>query len=124
MSESCVRHPMNVTEFACGRCGHDFCPQCVVFPYGLGKPPMCITCALQIGGISRRESGRPKLSRREIRQRVKERKRVTVTRSELHSSGAARPAEDLPDPDDDRAERWIEGHGDAEEFPGGWRQVF
>ena len=39
MSESCVRHPMNVAEFACGRCGHDFCPECVVFPYGLGKPP-------------------------------------------------------------------------------------
>lgn len=124
MSESCVKHPMTVAEFACGQCGHDFCPECVVFPFGLRKPPLCITCALSVGGVSRRESGRPRLSRREVRRRVKQRSQVTVTRSELHTSDLGRPAPAPEDPDAEQAERWMEGERDAEEFPGGWKQVF
>lgn len=124
MSESCVKHPMAVAEFACGRCGHDFCPECVVFPFGLRRPPMCIDCALQTSGISRRETGRPKLNRREVRARVRQRRQETVTRSELQSSKLGRVAEQLPDPDEEQSERWMEGSGDADEFPGGWKQVF
>lgn len=124
MSESCVKHPMTVAEFACGRCGHDFCPECVVFPFGLRKPPLCITCALEMGGISRRDAGRPKLSRREVRRRTKVRKQVTVTRSELRSSELGRTVEPPDDPDEVDSQRWLDGTSDAEEFPGGWRQVF
>lgn len=124
MSESCVKHPMAVAEFACGRCGHDFCPECVVFPFGLAKPPMCITCALQAGGVKRRDPNRSKLSRREVRQRLKARNQSTVTRSELRTSKLGRAVEAPPDPDSERSERWIAGEGDAEEYPGGWKQVF
>jgi len=115
---------MVVAEFACGRCGHDFCPECVVFPYGLRKPPLCITCALDIGGVSRRSTGRPRLSQRQVRQRVKERSRTTMTRSEVRTSGIGKPAETLPTEEDQQAEHWMEGARDAEEFPGGWKQTF
>ncbi len=124
MSDSCVKHPMAVAEFACGTCGHDFCPECVVFPFGLSKPPMCITCALEKGGVSRRETGRPKLNRRQIRQRLKARSQTTVTRSEIRSSGIGHVAEPLPSEEDQQSARWLEGERDAEEFPGGWKQVF
>ncbi|MBS1837500.1 MAG: hypothetical protein JST64_07365 [Actinobacteria bacterium] len=123
VSESCVKHPMTVAEFACGRCGHDFCAECVVFPFGLAKPPMCITCALLVGGISRRDQGRPKLSRRTVRRRLKERTQVTVTRSEVRNSKLGRTTAQTSDLDEASSERWMDG-GDAEEFPGGWRQVF
>jgi len=124
VSESCVKHPMVVAEFACSQCGHDFCTECVVFPYGLRKPPVCITCALDIGGVSRRTTGRPKLSRREIRQKVKERSRTTVTRSEVRTSGLGAVAEVLPSEDDQQSERWMDGASEPEEFPGGWKQTF
>jgi hypothetical protein len=115
---------MAVAEFACGACGHDFCPECVVFPFGLKKPPLCITCALQKGGVSRRETGRPKLGRRQVRQRLKARSQTTVARSEIRSSGFGHVAEPPPSVEDQQAEGWMEGDRDPEEFPGGWKQVF
>lgn len=53
----------------CGECGHNFCDECVVFPFGTKKPPLCISCALELGGVSSRPTGRPKLSRQSIRER-------------------------------------------------------
>ncbi len=123
MSDSCVKHPMAVAEFACGTCGHDFCPECVVFPFGLSKPPMCITCALAKSGVSKRETGRPKLGRRQVKQRLKARKQTTVTRSEVRSSGIGTVADPLP-PRDDEAERWIDDDAGPDSLPGGWKQVF
>lgn len=124
MSESCVKHPMVVAEFACGRCGHDFCPECVVFPYGLSKPPLCISCGLDVSGVSRRSTGRPRLNRRQVRRRVKERARTTVTQSEMRASGLGTTAQVLPSEEEQEAERWMTGEHGAEEFPGGWKQSF
>jgi hypothetical protein len=125
VSESCVKHPMAVAEFACGECGHDFCPECVVFPFGLKKPPLCISCALAKGGVSRRDTGRPKLSRRQVRQRLKARQQTTVVRSEIRTSGLGQLAEPpLPTLEEQQSDRWLEGDPDPEEFPGGWKQVF
>ena len=124
MSESCVKHPMTVAEFACGTCGHDFCPERVVFPYGLKKPPICITCALARGGVSRRETGRPKLSRKQIKERMKARNLTTMTRSEVRSSGIGKVVEPLPTVEEQQDERWLRGEREPDDFPGGWKQVF
>jgi hypothetical protein len=121
---------MAVAEFVCGHCGHEFCPECVVFPFGVKKPPMCIDCGLQMSGVSRRPTGRPRLSRRDIRRRLKDRKQVTATSRPAPSATipVAEPAKpeaeihgETPPPFDD--DRWLDGL-DPGEFPGGWHQRF
>jgi hypothetical protein len=108
---------MALAEFVCGQCGHEFCPECVVFPYGTDKPPMCISCALQVAGVSKRPTGRPKLSRRAVKRRLKDSSRAT---QETTTVVAPEPEEE-PDHND---ERWMHGSGDADDFPGGWKQTF
>jgi len=124
VSDCCVKHPMNVAEFACSSCGHDFCPECVVFPFGLRKPPLCVACALAKGGISRRDQGLPKLGRRQVKQRVKARRQTTVTRSEMHSSGLGQAVETVPSVEEQQAASLLDGDRSPDEFPGGWKQVF
>lgn len=118
MSYSCVKHPMALAEFVCGQCGHEFCPECVVFPYGTDKPPICISCALQVAGVSKRPTGRPKLSRRAVKKRLKDSSRTAT--QETTTVVASEPDEE-PDHND---ERWLHGSGDADDFPGGWKQTF
>ena len=118
MSYSCVKHPMAMAEFVCGQCGHEFCPECVVFPYGVDKPPVCITCALQMAGVSRRPTGRPKLSRRDIRRRLREQRRATT------AGATTAPAEVVEEGPDEGPDRWLDGPGDPDDFPGGWKQIY
>lgn len=117
MSHSCVKHPMAVAEHVCGRCGHDFCPECVVFPHGPSRPATCIACALELGGIRRRDAGRPpRLSRREIKRKLR------AQRGQGDPAAPVPATAPDPEPDDERA--WLEGGRSAEEFPGGWRRTF
>ena len=74
--------------------------------------------------MSRRQTGRPKLGRRQVRQRLKARNQTTVTRSEIRSSGIGHVAEPPPSIEQEQSERWLEGDRDPEEYPGGWKQVF
>ncbi len=108
---SCVRHPMAVSEHVCGRCGHEFCPECVVFPFGLSKSPMCISCALEAGGVRRQHTGRPRLSHKSVKRKVK---------------GHVDPPAPAPPPDpleDDLDEAWLKGEVDPENA-GGWSKRF
>ena len=119
VSFSCVKHPMAVSEYVCGQCGLEFCPECVVFPYGVDKPPVCITCALQMGGVRKRATGRPKLSRRAVKKRVKEHQRARMRTA---------PAEAVATEDEEEVayqdERWMHGLGSPDDFPGGWKQQY
>lgn len=114
MSLSCVRHPMTLGEHICGECGHQFCPECVVFPFGAARPPLCIACALELGGVRRRATDRPKLTRKAVRQRLAARRGTTEQPEEAptgeRTSDPARsfPAEDLP----------------LDSAPGGWQRRF
>ena len=111
---SCVQHPMAVSDHVCGRCGHEFCRECVVFPFGLRKPPLCVACALEAGGVRHQHTGRPRLANRQVKQRLKERsdqpEPAPVPAPETTSSG-----------DDDEA--WLSGEVDAE-AAGGWSKQF
>lgn len=111
---SCVKHPMALSEYVCGRCGHEFCPECVVFPYGLKKAPLCITCALEAGGIRRQHTGRPKLSERTVKDRLAEHR----ARAAL-----AKPIPPPPKVKKDPKKRWLEGEERAEDV-GGWSRKF
>lgn len=118
MSFSCVRHPMTMGEHVCGQCGHEFCPECVVFPFGTSKPPICIACALELGGVRRQSTGRPKLTRKSVR-----------TRLALQRKASAVP-EPAPEPASEQVvaqraeEQWMDGALDPDEVPGGWKQTY
>ncbi|MDQ2679374.1 MAG: hypothetical protein M3Y51_11570 [Actinomycetota bacterium] len=122
MSFSCVKHPMTMGEYICGECGHQFCPECVVFPFGASKPPTCIACALELGGVRRQRTGRPKLTRKAIRQRLAEQRALqdanaaALAEAAAIEQGAASRHEQDPS--------WLDGSVEAEELPGGWKQTF
>lgn len=122
MSFSCVKHPMTMGEYICGECGHQFCPECVVFPFGTSKPPTCIACALELGGVRRQSTGRPKLTRKAIRQRLAEQRALQEANAaelaRIEELEAANAAASEGDPS------WMDGAVEAEELPGGWKQTF
>ena len=70
MARVCIRHPFLLSENLCGRCGAEFCRECLVFPRGQ-KLPMCVTCAIRASGV--RSNATPGVSKREIRARAKAR---------------------------------------------------
>lgn len=119
VSFSCVRHPMTMGEHICGECGHQFCPECVVFPFGTSKPAMCITCALERGGVRRQSTGRPKLARKSIKERLALHRQLTA------APMAADTADPAPaDPMVGERDPWLEGHVEPEDVPGAWRQEY
>lgn len=116
MSSACVKHPMAPAEHVCGTCGHDFCEECVVYPFGLRRPAMCITCALQAGGVRRRRDDHPRLHKREVRRRLRDRGRPAAEPSP--AAGAPVEPEAPPEPD------WVSGLDRADDLPGGWHITY
>ena len=104
---------MTMGEHICGECGHQFCAECVVFPFGAAKPPMCIACALERGGVRRQSTGRPS-----IKERLALQRRAQAPDDEYATTSETPAAET----DDDEA--WLEGRVQADELPGGWRQEY
>lgn len=114
VSFSCVKHPMTMGEHICGECGHQFCHECVVFPFGTSKPPLCIACALERGGVRRQPVGRPKLTRRSIRERL-------ALQRQLDQGDEPSPA---PEPAPASGElAWLDGP-DPGSAPGAWRKEY
>ncbi len=72
MARVCRRHPFILSENLCGRCGDEFCRECLVFPRGQ-KLPLCTDCAIAASGV--RAQSAPGLKKREIRARAKARAR-------------------------------------------------
>ena len=73
MLESCDKHLFEAAEDFCGRCGFEFCGECLVYSFGLRKPPLCIPCAVVAAGI-RSNAAPPVADKRERRQLRKERR--------------------------------------------------
>ncbi|MFV0317047.1 MAG: hypothetical protein ACK5O2_08810 [Microthrixaceae bacterium] len=107
---------MAVSEKICGRCGHDFCSDCVVYPFGESKAPLCVSCALEAGGVSRQHTGRPRLAPREIKRRLSS----TATETEVPDE-EPEPTTSASKTELDQA--WLNGEVDAESS-GGWSRTF
>ena len=97
----------------CGDCGHLFCQDCVVQPFGPHRPPLCITCALERGGVRRPSADRPKLTRRSIKQRLR-----------LHNEREVTPEPAPPPTPDQEPDAWLEGTMDPANLPGAWRKEY
>jgi hypothetical protein len=96
MQGRCDKHLFEAAEDQCGRCGYEFCGECLVYAFGLKKPPLCIPCAVVAAGI-RSNAAPPVLDARQRKQLRKER-RSAVRRG--HRVGLSTPQlEALPDDD-------------------------
>jgi len=86
-----------------------------VFPHGLSRPPLCIACALEAGGVRHQHTGRPKLPSREVRRRLQQ---------DRDRPPDPEPVEvDHTETADPEEEGWLDGSVSAEEV-GGWVQRY
>ncbi len=108
---------MAVCDEVCRRCGHDFCSECVVYPFGVSKGAMCISCALEAGGVSRQKTGRPKLTSKQVKERL------TRFSGDTTPETPPEPAAQEEQPDDDIDRAWLHGEVDPESI-GGWSRTF
>jgi hypothetical protein len=69
-------------EDVCKECGREYCHECLVYPFGQKKPPLCHQCAIAKAGI-RKHAARSKVaSRRDLKRMEKERKRAAKVKRE------------------------------------------
>lgn len=124
MPHSCADHPSLRAAGACGQCGHLFCDDCLVYPFGDARPPMCVACALAAAGVRKKKSARPKLRRSVARSRhaafAAEQAEVAAHATEQTARQEAEAAAAALVPTEE--ERWLAGESD--DLPGAWRQVF
>ena len=58
MADTCVKHSFELAKAECRQCHNRYCEECLVYAFGPKKPPYCVTCALNAGGV-RRTGARP-----------------------------------------------------------------
>lgn len=73
MDGTCARHQFERSADLCHTCGQEFCADCLVYPFGPSKPPYCVACALTASGVRTNAARAPRVSRRELRRRARER---------------------------------------------------
>jgi hypothetical protein len=74
MQGRCDKHLFEGAEDRCGRCGYEFCGECLVYAFGAKKPPYCIPCAVAAAGIRSNAGVRPMADARELKALRKERR--------------------------------------------------
>jgi len=103
MQGRCDKHLFEAAEDQCGRCGYEFCGECLVYAFGLKKPPFCIPCAVVAAGIRSNASpavldaGQRKQLRRERRSAFRRGRRVGLSTPQLDAlPDGELSAEDAP----------------------------
>ena len=74
MQGQCDKHLFEAAEDRCGKCGYEFCGECLVYSFGAKKPPFCIACAVAAAGIRSNAGLRPIADARELKALRKERR--------------------------------------------------
>ena len=74
MQGRCEKHLFEAAEDRCGKCGLEYCPECLVYSFGPKRPPFCIPCAVSAAGIRTSAGGGRGLPRREAKRLERERK--------------------------------------------------
>jgi hypothetical protein len=73
MQNRCSKHLFEGAEDFCGKCGQEFCGECLVYAFGPKKPPLCIPCAVAAAGIRASAGNRPAVDKAEMKRMRKER---------------------------------------------------
>ena len=74
MQGRCEKHLFEGAEDRCGKCGYEFCGECLVYAFGAKKPPFCIPCAVAAAGIRSNAGIKPMADARELKALRKERR--------------------------------------------------
>lgn len=82
MDGRCDQHLFEAAEDICSQCGREWCHECLVYPFGPKKPPLCHACAIAKAGIRKHAARSRVMSRRELRRLEKERKRQAKAKRE------------------------------------------
>ena len=80
MEGRCERHLFDQAIDLCGRCGAEFCNDCLVYSFGPKKPPFCLPCAVEAAGVRSGAGSRP-MSRKEQKQFAKQREALRQRRA-------------------------------------------
>ncbi len=94
MQGRCDKHLFEAAEDRCGKCGYEFCGECLVYAFGAKKPPFCISCAVAAAGLRSTAGNRPIADQRELRALKKER-RSAFRRTRRDVAPAPVPEEEL-----------------------------
>lgn len=76
MDDRCTRHQFEAAVDSCRTCGSGFCRECLVYSFGPERPPFCLDCALTAAGVRATAARTPTVSKRELRQRAKGRRKA------------------------------------------------
>jgi hypothetical protein len=85
----CENHSFEVSEDDCGNCGRSFCSECLVYPFGRKRPPLCKACAIAAAGIRKNGGRAPVASRRELKRQQRERRRMRREQSSIRPEPAS-----------------------------------
>jgi hypothetical protein len=91
MEGRCERHLFDQAVDLCGRCGCEFCTDCLVYSFGPKKPPFCLPCAVEAAGVRAGAGFRPTTGRRRERKAI-ERARQEFLASRAERVGGGAPA--------------------------------
>jgi hypothetical protein len=104
MLESCYKHNHEKAAALCGRCGLEWCSDCIVYPFGPKKSPYCMSCAMVAGGV-RTSGALPAMPRKELKARMKAAKLALAGSPQAPAVPEAPSEIDLgPDPEPELAE--------------------
>jgi hypothetical protein len=85
----CERHLFDQAVDLCGRCGLEFCPDCLVYSFGPKKPPFCLPCAVEAAGVRQGAGFRPAPGRKELKEL--QRRREAFLRERADRAAALAP---------------------------------
>jgi hypothetical protein len=89
----CIKHNFDDAVGSCRTCRNEFCRQCLVFPHGSKKPPLCVECALARAGVRTQAVQKSVIQRRTYE--AGERERAAAARraemANLHDVRRGRP---------------------------------
>jgi hypothetical protein len=90
----CIKHNFDDVVGACRVCGNEFCRQCLVWPHGPKKPPLCVECALAKAGVRTANAQKSVIQRRtqdaQIRAAATYQRRVEIAAMERAHHGRDR----------------------------------
>jgi hypothetical protein len=90
MEGRCERHLFDQAVDLCGRCGQEFCSDCLVYSFGAKKPPFCLPCAVEAAGVRQGAGFRSALGRKEQKAFLRRREEFLAGAAE-RQAGAASP---------------------------------
>jgi hypothetical protein len=94
MEGRCERHLFDQAADLCGRCGMEFCADCLVYSFGPKKPPFCLPCAVEAAGVRQGAGFRPAPGRKAQKELLRRREQWLRERAQRLISASPLPAAD------------------------------